>query len=184
MDFKNENKPLQEDLQARIDERKRKLGKKIFIRRFILILAAFIIIFFISKYAGAFNVKNVKISGNQKTKIEDVVKKGNIKTGASYFTFAGKAARKNIEDLPYVKTAKISLIPFGPVKITIKERVPVSQVEDQGNYYLLDDEYRVLEKMESPKEELPIIENVDMSKEKISDFLFTENDQTKKTILI
>ena len=153
------------------------------IRKIILAIVILVVIFFLLKYAGAFNVKNVNITGNENTKVEDIIAAGQIEKGSSYFSFVGKKARESIEKLPYVKTAKITFLPFAPVKISIVERKPLFQGVYNGKFYLVDDELRVLEEKDMYNPELFTLENVDFENYPVGSFLFGTEDREKSEFL-
>lgn len=172
-----------QNIDIRIEKRKKKNNINRIIRKIILAIVILVVIFFLLKYAGAFNVKNVNITGNENTKVEDIIAAGQIEKGSSYFSFVGKKARESIEKLPYVKTAKITFLPFAPVKISIVERKPLFQGVYNGKFYLVDDELRVLEEKDMYNPELFTLENVDFENYPVGSFLFGTEDREKSEFL-
>lgn len=172
-----------QNIDTRIENRKKKNNINRIIRKIILAIVILVVVFFLLKYAGAFNVKNVTINGNENTKVEDIIAAGQIEKGSSYFSFAGKKARESIEKLPYVKTAKITFMPFAPVKISIIERKPLFQAVYNGKFYLVDDELRVLEENNIYNPELFTLENVDFENYPVGSFLFGTEDRPKAEFL-
>ena len=171
------------NIDIRIEKRKKKNNINRIIRKIILAIVILVVVFFLLKYAGAFNVKNVNITGNENTKVEDIIAAGQIEKGSSYFSFVGKKARESIEKLPYVKTAKITFLPFAPVKISIVERKPLFQGVYNGKFYLVDDELRVLEEKDMYNPELFTLENVDFENYPVGSFLFGTEDREKSEFL-
>lgn len=172
-----------QNIDIRIEKRKKKNNINRIIRKIILAIVILVVVFFLLKYAGAFNVKNVNITGNENTKVEDIIAAGQIEKGSSYFSFVGKKARESIEKLPYVKTAKITFLPFAPVKISIVERNPLFQGVYNGKFYLVDDELRVLEEKDMYNPELFTLENVDFENYPVGSFLFGTEDREKSEFL-
>ena len=172
-----------QNIDIRIEKRKKKNNINRIIRKIILAIVILVVVFFLLKYAGAFNVKNVNITGNENTKVEDIIATGQIEKGSSYFSFVGKKARESIEKLPYVKTAKITFLPFAPVKISIVERKPLFQGVYNGKFYLVDDELRVLEEKDMYNPELFTLENVDFENYPVGSFLFGTEDREKSEFL-
>lgn len=172
-----------QNIDMRIEKRKKKNNINRIIRKIILAIVILVVVFFLLKYAGAFNVKNVNITGNENTEVEDIIAAGQIEKGSSYFSFVGKKARESIEKLPYVKTAKITFLPFAPVKISIVERKPLFQGVYNGKFYLVDDELRVLEEKDMYNPELFTLENVDFENYPVGSFLFGTEDREKSEFL-
>lgn len=172
-----------QNIDIRIEKRKKKNNINRIIRKVVLTIIILVVVFFLLKYAGAFNVKNVNITGNENTEVEDIIAAGQIEKGASYFSFAGKKARESIEKLPYVKTAKITFLPFAPVKISIVERKPLFQGVYNGKFYLIDEELRVLDEKNMYNPELFTLENVEFENYPVGSFLFGTEDRQKAEFL-
>lgn len=153
--------------------------RKILLRRLLFILILFSILVFTLLKVGIFNVNSIKVIGNQKVSAEDIIKRSGFKIGESYFKISKKNRIDDINSIAMIKSSKISFIPKS-VTIKVVERIPKIQIEDYGNYYIVDDELRII-KVESNMTE-GLLDMIISAKtnHKVGTFLFEKNEKVRE----
>lgn len=140
-----------EELALKIRRRRSRRSRKKFLRRTILLLLALIVLvvgglLFIDKQ-GMVDIKKITVEGNAHYTAEEIVKKSGIHKKEGLITLKTWKARSKLMEMPYVKSAKISRKFPHTAKITVAERVPVFAVQAGGFFLIVDDENRILEKV-------------------------------------
>lgn len=147
-----------EEKQIRRRKRRRR-RRRIFSCVFLTIVigtAAFGVLTFVDK-KGYVNVETIEVEGNTYYDTVAITEIAGSATGEGLIYLKTGKIRNQIEDMPYVKSAKISKRLPHTLRITIAERTARYAVYFGGFYLLLDDEYHILEKTNNAGE-LKIIE--------------------------
>lgn len=100
-----------------------------------------------------FRVDQIVVSGTEKYTAWAVREASGIEEGESLLTFGkAKAAGKITEALPYVKSVRIGVTLPGTVNIVIQELdVVYSALDEDGNWWLLSSDGRIVEKTNQTK---------------------------------
>jgi cell division septal protein FtsQ len=103
-----------------------------------------------------FDVKHVDVVGVQRASkdgIENVVRMETERSGVWRSDLV--ALKAKIEKIPFVKTASVTRVLPGGLRIQIVERQPVALVTRSGREYLADSDSEILALAEGPQENLP-----------------------------
>lgn len=97
----------------------------------------------------ALRVKVVEVTGVKRVSAETIYNDSNIEIGQSLVSLPMKDMRENIlAKQPLVRDAVIERVIPSKVKIIVKERQPFAYVTNRKQFYLVDAEAVVLEKMD------------------------------------
>jgi cell division protein FtsQ len=108
------------------------------------------------------------VAGNQHETADEIVAAAGIRRGQNAWLLPRRAMERNIETLPWVASATLSVSWPDSVRITVKEREPVARLKlasEPGSvpaYALIDAAQRVLDVTADPTQDadLPLIEVV------------------------
>ncbi|WP_036728952.1 cell division protein FtsQ/DivIB [Peptoniphilus mikwangii] len=156
--------------------------KRLLIRKIVSIIILFSIIIFFMLKLGVFNVRSINIKGASEAKESEIIKKSEFKVGENYFSVNKKDRIKNINNIPVIKTSKISFSLSRRVTISVYERKPILQIENYMDYYLLDDEFRIIGIKNEPLQNIVELTGIDEKDLKLGKFLYAKDDQTKNFI--
>lgn len=141
--------------------RKKKLQRKYRNRRiaFLLILA---IVFGggLFAFSNLTAMKDVEVSGTKAVSKNAVVKIARESMGKSYFRMNKSQLKNRLEQMPYVKEARIALSFPHTLAIAIDEEIPFAQLYSGEGYILVNDDFRALELTRSYDPNLPKITGV------------------------
>lgn len=130
----------------------------------ILILTLSYLIFFKTSF---FDIKDVKVIGNNKIDYNQIIKVSNCVKNKNIFQINKKDGEKALELLPYMKKAKIKRSLPNDIIIEVKERKEIIAVSYIGSFVYVDDEGYILsieekdENVELPK--VLALELIDLS---------------------
>ncbi len=135
--------------------KRQKQRKKMMKRRRIVFFSVLgiILISIIIFFTPLFNIKNVNISGNVKVdtaQIKQII--GSVEE-ENLFRLSTKKIIKNIKTIPYVNDVNIRKKVF-PVSINVEvmECIPVGYIQNNESYIVLDKDFKVLEIIDAPIE--------------------------------
>lgn len=76
---------------------------------------------------------------------ESIIQSANIRNGSSIFSLDRDKVIQNIETtFPYIKVIQVNLVSAIRVEITVRERYEMYYTEFSGRYYIVDEELKVL----------------------------------------
>ncbi len=149
-----------EKTQKRL-RRKKKLQRKYRNRRIALIVAIALIfgggLFAFSNLTA---MNDVEVSGTKAVSKKAVVKIARESMGKSYFRMNKTQLKNRLEQLPYVKEARIKLSFPHTLSIAIDEEMPFAQLYSGEGYFLVNEDFRALEITRSYDPNLPKITGV------------------------
>ncbi|WBW49267.1 cell division protein FtsQ/DivIB [Peptoniphilus equinus] len=152
----------------------RRRQTKKFIRRFFMLLAVIVVILFILASRGLFNVTAIRVTGNGSVKQTDIIKASGFEIGQNYFGRAKSTRIEDIKKLPQLDNVKISMNFSRQVNIEVALREAKYQVENFMEYFVLDDELRIID-TQSDALKVPIIHDTFDKKElKLGNFLYQD----------
>ena len=91
-----------------------------------------------------FRVEDILAVGRAQTGREELLKAVRVSKGAPILAFDIEAARRRVEDLPWVKNAQIERILPHTIFMKVKEREPLAIWQHQGQFSLIDHEGAVI----------------------------------------
>ena len=149
-----------ENTQKRL-RRKKKLQRKYRNRRIALIVA--IALLFgggLFAFSNLTAMNDVEVSGTKAVSKKAVVKIARESMGKSYFRMNKTQLKNRLEQLPYVKEARIKLSFPHTLSIAIDEEMPFAQLYSGEGYILVNEDFRALEITRSYDPNLPKITGV------------------------
>ena len=149
-----------ENTQKRL-RRKKKLHRKYRNRRIALIVA--IALLFgggLFAFSNLTAMNDVEVSGTKAVSKKAVVKIARESMGKSYFRMNKTQLKNRLEQLPYVKEARIKLSFPHTLSIAIDEEMPFAQLYSGEGYILVNEDFRTLEITRSYDPNLPKITGV------------------------
>lgn len=154
-----------ENLRIRHIQRQ-KQRKKIMKRRRITFftVSGLILLSIILFFTPLFNIKNINIAGNSKVEIAQIKQAiGSIEED-NLFRLNTKKIITNIKTIPYVDDVVIKkkIFPVG-INVDIIECIPVGYIQNNESYIILDKNFKVLEIIDAPMENVAQIMGVSVT---------------------
>ena len=141
------NKNAQVNLRKRTSNKKKRSSLKSFIFIFVLavtVVAAFL--FLANRYI--FKVGKIEINEHFKYTDEEILAAGGISLGMELYSLPLREIENNIKDkFSYVKNVKLTQIPPSTLRINISMETGVLGIKLGGDYYILSETFKVLEKV-------------------------------------
>ena len=155
------NNQVHKNIPKKIAEEREKSKNKrmrIFkIIKIIMLIIIFIVLVVVLLLSPVFDIKNIRVKGNDKIEAEKIISLSGITIGENTFKFNSKEVKKKIKENAYIETVKIERkLPTG-IQITIKERKPTILMEYGSSYIYLNNQGYILE-ISAEKLDLPIIQ--------------------------
>lgn len=120
----------------------------------ILLSALFSFIFF----TKVFSIKKVTVINNNKVDEKTIIDNSSIKIGSSnFFVIDTKQISNNVEKIPYIENAEVSKRFPNKVEIVVTERASSYVIKVNDEYYLIDIDGTILEKIENVDENQNVI---------------------------
>jgi len=120
----------------------------------ILLSALFSFIFF----TNVFSIKKVTVINNNKVDEKTIIDNSNIKVGSSnFFLIDTKQISDSVKKIPYIENAEVSKKFPNKVEIAVTERASSYVIKVNDEYYLIDMDGTILEKIENVDENQNII---------------------------
>ena len=91
-----------------------------------------------------FRVEDILAVGRGQTGREELLKAVRVSKGAPILAFDIEAARRRVEDLPWIKSAQIERILPQTIFMKVEEREPLAIWQHQGQFSLIDHEGAVI----------------------------------------
>ncbi|MPQ43991.1 cell division protein FtsQ/DivIB [Clostridium tarantellae] len=158
-----------------LKKKKNKLMKKIIIISiFIVVICIFILL-----KAPIFNIKKVIVNNNTTIPSEKIINKSNI-LDKNIFLVNLKNVSKDILVNPYIKEVKIKRVFPDEVSISVKERKASYLIENESKYYVLNEELKIMEILDSDKDINAIYLNGIKIKNKFIGQCITDEDIRKQ----
>jgi cell division protein FtsQ len=93
---------------------------------------------------AGFQVADIFVEGRAKTPREQLIAALGIKRGDAIFAVDLDAARRRLEDIPWVRTASVERRLPDRIHILITERSPIVLWQNKGRYFLVDHDGQVV----------------------------------------
>ena len=120
----------------------------------ILLSALFSFIFF----TNVFSIKKVTVINNNKVDEKTIIDNSGIKIGSSnFFVIDTKLISDSVKKIPYIENAEVSKKFPNKVEIVVTERASSYVIKVNDEYYLIDIDGTILEKIENVDENQNVI---------------------------
>lgn len=135
--------------------------KRIIIISIIVFVLALILILFCAVFCV--RRQDVTFSGERTENTlnitdENILQSAGIKNGSSIFSLDRDGVVQNIEtSFPYLKVIQVNLVSAIRVEITVRERVAMYYTDFNGRYYIVDEELKVLNIVDTAPADLSYI---------------------------
>ncbi len=104
-----------------------------------------------------FAIKNITITGQKHTNIQQINKIVGIKKGSSIFSISLPNLKHRLEEIDWVKCVELERTLPDSIKISITERNPIALGQKDKKLFIIDDEGKIInEKNLAPFKDLPI----------------------------
>ena len=113
---------------------------------FLIILSAILSFVF---FSGVFAIKDITVLNNNKVDSETVIKESGIKLGENLFLVKESKVRESLRSLPYIENISLKKVIPNRIGITIEERSPSYLIKSNDNYYSIDNNGLIFEKVEN-----------------------------------
>lgn len=124
-----------------------------------------------------FNVTSLQIVGNKNVTKEEIIASSHIAVGSNIFTIKTKNAINNILKNPYIVNVKVKRKLPNKIKVEISERKATFYTNFNKEFYIIDNEGRILEKTSEIKNNNLIeVKDLDISKSKVGELITFENE--------
>lgn len=112
-------------------------------------------VMFVLSQTVLFKIKKIEVKGSRIYSPEEIANACKITSGDLLYSVNNQSKCNNIlTALPYIKSLKLCHKIPETLVITVTDNTAKYQFESNGEYYLCDDQYKVLEKTEEPREDL------------------------------
>lgn len=145
----------------RLRQKRKKRRKSIFITTVTLLLLG-VFCYVAMFFTPWFNVSEVAAVGSDKTSKEDIIAASGVVIGSNIFKTNFKAIKQNIESVPYVKHATVSMELPSKIVISIQDSHLVGYINVGDVYVGIDEDGKVLEVLNEKTEGYPIITGVEI----------------------
>lgn len=159
--------------------KQRKKRKILITKIFSLILLGIIIIFFLNKL-GFFNVNSIEVVGNKDVSKSEIIKRSSFEIGNNFFDISKKNRETDINSIPKIKESKIKFYIGGKIKILVTEREPIMQINNYTDYYIIDNEFRLIDILNKPLGDCKYLYGINVNKVKLGDYLLKKEEKKKE----
>ena len=126
--------------------KKRKKRSRV-IKLVTLLVSVIIFIITIISIASFCNIETVQLSGGKIYTKDEILSAADIKIGDNMYKMNKFKVIEEVEEkLPYIKELKIKRKLFTRLDLIVKEAVPAYKIKYNGNFYICDADFKVLEK--------------------------------------
>ncbi|HHW57694.1 MAG TPA: FtsQ-type POTRA domain-containing protein [Clostridia bacterium] len=132
----------------------------------VMLLFVVILSYFFMFQSNYFQIKAIKVVGNQILSYNDIKGLAMLELGTNIFKVNPQKIERNLLTSPYIKDCKVKIQYPSTVEILIKERHAVAQIKYQKDYLVIDSEGVVIKK-DSYNPQLPLIEGLKIEKYEI-----------------
>ena len=135
----------------------KKLKRKKIFFRFILLIFLLSMSMMLALKTTFFNIKSIKVLGNNKISRDIIVSGSLINIGENIFKISTKSGEKSLYNLPYIKNVQIKRKFPNKIIIEIEERKEIGTIKNMNSYMYFDIDGFVLDIRNNEEENLPII---------------------------
>lgn len=152
------------EIKRKRDEIKKARRKLILKRLFVTFCVLCVLVLCALSLTVFFPVQSIVIRNPDPYTAEQIVEKSGIEKGKNIFISAMGAKEKIVTELPYIKEVKITRKLPGSIIIEAEKGKPFMCFKCDEGYLLCDTDYKVLEKVTSPPEEVVSVTGCEIKK--------------------
>lgn len=162
---------------------RKRARRKNFFKRVFFIFLCILILFLILSKIGFFNVASIKVYGNDTVETSEIINRSGLKPGENFFSISKSKRIDAINSIARIKSSDISFSPMGTTKINVVERKAVLQIENYTNYYIIDEELRIIDILNKPIQNIKELSGVKLDNYDLGDYLYFKDKNKKDFIL-
>ena len=166
-------------------KKKRKLRRKYRLKpevKLYLTIFTFCFLFVVSSFTFLFKIRNLSVNNCEKYSQEEIIDSSGIRLGDNLLLVNKDKAEKNICDkFSYIEKAKITKKIPSSVEIDIKLETPDFFIENNGEYFLISKNSKVLEISNEKFNELIQIKGLELYDLNKNNIIMYKNGQDKST---
>ena len=142
----------------------KKKGSKL--RKIIPILLVIIAGAIFSLVTPLFNIKEIKVEGNNKVEAETIISLSGLHTGENIFRNSKKKTKEAIKENKYIEDVTIKRKLPGTINLIVKERITEYQIKIINGYVYIDNQGYILE-ASSKQAKVPLLEGMTTSEDEL-----------------
>lgn len=151
-------------------QRKERIRKMIF--RLILFITVVLLMLGIILKSDYFKIDTIEVVGNKNLSKADIIDSSKISKKENIFKISKKIVKEEVEELPFVKEAKIKRKLPRTVIIDVIEREEKLLIKNISTYLVIDKEGYILKQVETNDENLPVLLGVKIDNIKLGENIF------------
>ncbi|MBQ8391384.1 MAG: FtsQ-type POTRA domain-containing protein [Clostridia bacterium] len=172
---------------------KRRQKKQLAFLTMITLIAALIAVILLTP---AFNVNNIKITGNSMVSDEEIIMAGGLSKNVNILNVDIDSAEENIKSLPYIKKAEIKRSFPDTIKIKVLEEVGVAYFTTKDGYVIISSDGKCIDVSSGLSEDknssgqvaqlpkLPVIKGIKNVKYSKGEIIKSEDAQRLKSLFV
>lgn len=172
---------------------KRRQKKQLAFLTMITLVAALIAVILLTP---AFNVNNIKITGNSMVSDEEIIMAGGLSKNVNILNVDIDSAEENIKSLPYIKKAEIKRSFPDTIKIKVLEEVGVAYFTTKDGYVIISSDGKCIDVSSGLSEDknssgqvaqlpkLPVIKGIKNVKYSKGEIIKSEDSQRLKSLFV
>lgn len=172
---------------------KRRQKKQLAFLTMITLIAALIAVILLTP---AFNVNNIKITGNSMVSDEEIIMAGGLSKNVNILNVDIDSAEENIKSLPYIKKAEIKRSFPDTIKIKVLEEVGVAYFTTKDGYVIISSDGKCIDVSSGLSEDknssgqvaqlpkLPVIKGIKNVKYSKGEIIKSEDSQRLKSLFV
>lgn len=164
----------------KISRVEKKMKRRRMFFRILLLIFLIFIMFGLALNTDIFIIDNIKVLGNNKISKDVIIGASSINIGENIFKINKSTSKKAIENLPYIKEAKIKRMFPKKIIIEIVERKETLQIKEISSYVFIDIEGYILDIVDNQNESLPFLIGFNIENKKAGDNVFSEIELEQK----
>lgn len=124
----------------------------------------FIILLMTATYVLArspvFEVKEIRVVGNNALTVEKLVATSGINTGVNIFRLDLKSNAEKVKAIPLIKSVEINRVFPSTVEIVVQERQPIALLPIQGGFIQVDEDGFCLQNSNLTSSQIPVVTGI------------------------
>lgn len=168
----------------KISRVEKKMKRRRWFFRLLLLVSLIFIMFVLAINTDIFIINNIKVLGNNKISKDIIINASSINIGENIFKISTRASEKTIENLSYIKEAKIKRKLPKAIIMEIIERKEIFQIKEISSYVFIDIDGYILDIVDNQNENLPFFIGFNIDNKDPGDNIFAEIELEQKVEFI
>lgn len=177
-----------EALKRKIGYQKRQKELRLQIKRrriALAVIALCIIVIILLFLTPIFGIRSISVEGNQVVTEQQIVEKLKPLIGENLLRTTEGKITKMLLEFPYIENVDVQKRLFPPsVEVTVTEFAPAAIVRSGGKNLVVNSSLKVLEELNSARNQLPVVTGVEIQNASIGETLDIGNDYKDGTLKI